>query len=57
MESTRWIQQLGAQRLLTFNRTVQVEVKLQYNEDRIGEEMIKKWYNEEEKNKSFKKFE
>ena len=48
MESTRWIQQLGAHRLLTFNRTVQVEVKLWYNEDRIGEEMIKKWYNEEE---------
>lgn len=27
---------------LTFNRTVWVEVKLQCNEDRIGEEIIKK---------------
>lgn len=41
MESTHWICQLGTRRLLMFNRTVWVEVKLQCNEDRIGEEIIK----------------
>lgn len=41
MESTHWICQLGTRRLLKFNRTVWVEVKLQCNEDRIGEEIIK----------------